>query len=181
MTLHRPMFPPVADASARIPVQIARRGVLCGLVAAASLPSPAAAGALVGRPCAPDPVFAAIEAFRHTEAAFDQVTADAEASLENGVCTNVERWDAQSSFHDEIFWPCLVDLISTPPATLIGLAALLAFVRESGGVLEFIGDNDENLAMFDRAIERSVCTIAGLPAPALSVHLQDRDGGEHAA
>lgn len=179
MTLHRPMFPPAADASACPAAQIARRSVLCGIIAAASLPGPAAAGAPVGHPCEPDPVFAALEAFRHAEAAFDQVTAEAEAALENGVCTNVERWDAQSSFHDEVFWPRLVDLISTPPATLIGLAALLAFVREAGGVLDFIGDRYENLAIFDRAIERSVCALAGLPAPALSIHLQD--GGEHAA
>ena len=177
MTLHRPMFPPTADASAHPAVQIDRRGVLCGLVAAASLP---AAGGPVGHPREPDPVFAAIEAYRHAEAAFDQVTADAEASLENGVCTNVERWDAQDSFHDNMFWPSLIELISTPPATLAGLAALMAFVREAGGVLDFIGDSDENLAMFDSAIERSVCALAGIPAPALSIRLQDRHGGEHA-
>lgn len=178
MTLNRPMFPPAADDRARLPVQIGRRGVLCGLVAAASLPGPAAAGAPAGRPCEPDPVFAAIEAFQQAEMAFGQVTADAEASLESGVCTNVERWDAQDRFHDDVFWPSLIEMISTPPTTLIGLAALLAFVRESGGVLEFIGDNDEHLAIFDRAIERSVCALAGLPAPALSAHLE---GGEHAA
>lgn len=199
MTLKNPMFPPRETVPARYsfaapvildaaavpaptpkPAHLGRRGFLCGLVAAATLPSPAAAGAPLGRPCATDPVFAAIEAFRRTEAAFDQVTADAEASLEGGVCTNVERWDAQSRFHDEVFWPSLIDLISTPPVTLVGLAALLSFVRESGGVLDFIGDNDENLAIFDRTIECSVCAIAGLPAPALSIHLQDRDGGEHA-
>lgn len=177
MTLHRPMFPPAADDRARLPLQIARRGLLCGLVAAASLPSPAAVGAPVGRPGEVDPVFAAIEAYRQAETDFDQVTADAEASLENGECTNVERWDAQDRFHDEVFWPRLVDLISTRPATLAGLAALMAFVREAGGVLDFIGDNHEHLAIFDRAIERSVCALAGLPAPALSMHLQ---GGEHA-
>lgn len=178
MTLLRPMFPPAADDSVRPGVQIARRGVLCGLVAAASLPGPAAAGALVGRPCEPDPVFAAIEAFQQAERAFDQVTAETEAALVDGVCTNAGRWDAQSSFHDEVFWPSLIKLISTPPATLTGLAALLAFVRECGGVLDFIGDSDENLAIFDRAIERSVCALAGLPAPALSIHME---GGEHAA
>ncbi|WP_050626707.1 hypothetical protein [Bradyrhizobium viridifuturi] len=138
-------------------------------------------GALAGRPSELDPVFAAIDAFRQAKAAFEQVTADAEAALENGVCVNAERWDAQDRFHDEVFWPSLLDLISTPPATLLGLAALLAFVRESGGVLDFIGDNDENLALFDRAIERSVCALAGLPAPpAPSIHLQGQGGGEHA-
>lgn len=178
MTYTRPMFPPSADTSARPSGQIARRGVLAGLAASAALPRPAAAGAPGGRPTEPDPIFAAIEAYSQAEMAFDKVTADAEAALENGVCTNVERWDAQDAFHDATFWPALINLISTPPTTLAGLAALLAYVREAGGVLQFIGDNDENLALFDRAIERSVCAFAGLPAPALSIHLQ---GGEHAA
>jgi hypothetical protein len=178
MTLHRPMFPPSADGFAYPGAQIDRRTVLGCLVAVASLPGPAPAGAPAGRPCESDPVFAAIEAYRQAGAAFDQVTADAEAALENGVCTNVERWDAQDRFHDDVFWLRLIELISTPPATLLGLAALLAFVRESGGVLDFIGDSDENLALFDRSIELSVCALAGLQAPALSIHL---DGGEHAA
>jgi hypothetical protein len=121
-------------------------------------------------------VFAAIEAFRHVDAEFDRVTAASEAALENGVCTNAERWDAQGIFHDDNFWPALIELISTTPTTLVGLAALLAFVRESGGVLNFIGDDDENLALFDRAIERCVCALAGLPVPELSMHLQ---GGAH--
>lgn len=181
MTQRYPMLPPAADASTYPAPQIARRAVLSGLVAAASLPGLAAAGAPAGHPREPDPVFAAIEAFQQAETAFDRVTADAEAALVDGVCTNAERWDAQDRFHDEVFWPSLIRLISTSPATLAGMAVLLAFVRESGGVLDFIGDNGEHLAIFERSIERSVCAIAGLPAPALSMHLQDRDGGEHAA
>jgi hypothetical protein len=141
------------------------------------LSAPAAASAPARHPCEPDPVFAAIEAFRRINAEFDRVTAASEASVKNGVCTNAERWDAQGTFHDETFWPALIELISTTPTTLVGLAALLAFVRESGGVLDFIGDNDAHLALFDRTIERSVCALAGLPAPELSMHLQ---GGAHA-
>ncbi|MET4490678.1 hypothetical protein [Bradyrhizobium sp. LA7.1] len=197
MTIERPMFPPretvpdrysflapialnPAEAAAPPPkpARLDRRGVLCGLVATASLPSPAAAVALACRPCEPDAVFAAIENFRRAETVFDQVEADSEAALERGELSNVERWEIQDRYRNEVLWPALDDLISTPPATMTGLAALLAFIRECGGVVDFIGE--QWLPTFERSIECSVCALAGLPAPALSIHLQGQ-GGEHAA
>lgn len=190
---------PTAVASpAPKPATIGRRGLLGAFLALVPTAAAASASTTVTAPGAPpapreraspsrligeasDPVFAAIEAYRHAEKVFHQVTTDAEAALVDGVLTNVERWDAQDRCYDEIFWPRLVDLISTPPATLVGLSALLAFVRQSGGLLELIGDHEAEMSTFERSVESSVCALAHLPAPPLSMHLQDRDGGDHAA
>jgi hypothetical protein len=164
------MFPPRADLSPR-PFQIDRRGLLCGLAALPASHVGNADGPLAAVSTSPDPIFAAIEAFKVAEEILDQATAAAETAIENGEITNVERWDAQDRCHDEVFHPALLGLITTTPATAAGLAALLGFVREAGGVLELIGDN-ENVAIFERSLEIAACALAGLPLPLLS------DGGD---
>jgi hypothetical protein len=145
----------------------------CDHTGAAALPSPAALAAPAD---SPDPIFAAIEAFKVAEAILDQATAASEAALENGVITNAERWNAQDRCYDEVFEPGLVRLISTTPMTPAGLAALLGFVREEGGVLEVIGNNNESIAIFERSLESAACAWAGLMLPPLSQQLQD--GGD---
>jgi hypothetical protein len=102
-----------------------------------------------------------------------QACLENESCLEDGIIT-------EKQFHGEIFTPALDELISTIPTTPAGLAALLGFVREQGGAVELIGDDVDELAMFERPIECAVCRLAGLPAPPMSKHLLDREGGEHA-
>ncbi len=162
MTYARPMFPPRAEALPK-PFQIDRRGLLCELAAV-----PAAsfhlepAGSPGVRRASPDPILAAIGAFRLAKANLDRATEASEAALENGVITNMERWDAQDRCYDEVFEPGLRRLISTTPMTPAGLAALLGFVREQGGVLELIGDDSEKMAIFERSLESAACAWAGL-------------------
>lgn len=122
-----------------------------------------------------DPIFAAIEAFRIADERFNQVTAESEACLVDGIITNQERWDAQDRFYEDMFKPALENLISTVPTTLAGLAAMLAFVREQDGVLELIGQDDDQLATYERSVEVAVCRAAGLPVPPMSA-----EGGANA-
>jgi hypothetical protein len=171
------MFPPRAEALPK-PAQIDRRGLLCGLAAVpavAALPSPAP---LAGPAASPDPIFAAIEAFRVAAASFEQVLALAERDLEAGVISNQERWNRETGYYEDVYNPLLDDLISTTPTTLAGLAAVLGFMREQGGTLDAIGADFTLMATFERSLECAVCSIAGLPVPPISRHLVD--GGEHA-
>jgi hypothetical protein len=155
------------------PVDQTRRSFLS--TAAAGIAAGSAAIALASPPAraTDDPIFAAIEGFKVAEAILDRATAASEAAIENGLITNVERWDAQDRCHDEVFQPALRRLISTTPMTPAGLVALLGFVREAGGALELIGD--EQMAIFERSLESAACTWAGHPLPPLS---QDIEGGD---
>ncbi|UGY27184.1 hypothetical protein HU675_0010730 [Bradyrhizobium septentrionale] len=76
-----------------------------------------------------------------------------------------ERWGPAETFWDEVLKPATMRLISTSPETPRGLAALLAYIRESGGLHNLIGDGEPALTLA-RSIERAACNWAGLPQPA---------------
>lgn len=68
-------------------------------------------------------------------------------------------------FYDEVFNPALDKLVSSTPETPRGLATLMAYIREKGGVLDMIGDHDEPMLKLERSIELAACNWAGLPRP----------------
>jgi hypothetical protein len=113
MTLHRPVFPPVADALPK-PFQIDRRGLLCGLAALPAVASPPMPALTAGRATIPDPIFAAIEGHR---CAYDAMKT-APAGLDDDEFAEYAQPEVDAA-----------DVLQeTVPTTLEGLFALLTYL-----------------------------------------------------
>jgi hypothetical protein len=77
------------------------------------------------------------------------------------------------------------NLITTAPTTLAGLATLLAYGNETGGVSHLLYGDDECLIMQNWVITCAACVLAGLPQPEpckiVAEMLQQEDDAAEAA
>ncbi len=137
---------------------VTRRAALTAAVAITAMP--AAALATVTDP---DPIFALLECHQRLLAQFKQVIADkgaAEVAVDDAMAYEVaEDWLGAATVNLE------QEIITTPPATLAGAAAVARFVRMGLAEGTDICDGDGGTADLLLSLETTIAAAAGLPSP----------------
>ena len=111
----------------------------------------------------PDPVFAAIEAFKAAGDAFDIAYDVQESASDRDRPTAQRALDVASA----AFADARETFLNVPPTTIERIAALLIFVSNEPDIAEWLihaSDHVEAMRFF-HTLARSVCALAGLPEP----------------
>jgi hypothetical protein len=112
-----------------------------------------------------DPIFAAIERHRSADSRCQQIwkEQDSEEACEK---PTRERFAPSNHFMETVWRPARDNLVSTSPETPHGLAALMTYLREKGGIVEAIGDDRDPMLTLERSIERAARKWAARQATA---------------
>jgi hypothetical protein len=136
----------------------------------------------------PDPIFAAIERHRVANAAEPAAIQARDDAIERFEADTGSKLDRQTKLYGETVKPLEVKadeawlrvadalraLARTVPTTAAGLAAMLAYERESREPFWELFDGDDLVAS-RLSIEKAACRLAGLPAPDVPVSLEEEE------